>query len=82
MFDRGSSAALLRPSSVSDDDAALELAVGDEVIAVRIDRFGLHFRHRAGSSTEGHLPWDVALALSLLPDSLRARLRAGPCRAG
>jgi hypothetical protein len=75
MIDRGSAPALLRPSSAAKDDAALELAVGNEVIEVRVDRSGIRFRH-SGGSVEGHLPWEVALALSLLPEPLRRLSRA------
>ncbi len=63
--------ALLRPGSASVDDAALELVVGDEVIEVRVDREGIHFRHASGEASEGCLPWDVAIAMSLLPEGVR-----------
>lgn len=63
--------ALLRPGSAPVDDAALELAIGDEVIEVRVDREGIHFRHAGGGAAEGCLPWDVAIAMSLLPEGLR-----------
>jgi hypothetical protein len=81
MIDRGSARAMLRPASARVDDAALELAVGDEVIEVRVDRSGIRFRHPCPGSVEGHLPWDVALALSLLPEPLRELARtAAACR--
>ncbi len=63
--------ARLRPGSASADDAALELAIGDEVIEVRVDREGIHFRHASGEASEGCLPWDVAIAMSLLPEGVR-----------
>jgi hypothetical protein len=69
MIDRASPA-VLRPASVPDDDAALELAVGDEIIEVRVDRAGIHFRHPRARSG-GSIPWDMALALSLLPEEMR-----------
>ena len=77
MIDRDRPPAVLRPGS-SEDDASLELAVGDEVIEVRVDRDGIHFRHPEGSEAAGSLPWDLAIALSLLPDSAR---RTGSTRA-
>jgi hypothetical protein len=81
MIDRGSASAELRPSSSREDEAALELAVGNEVIEVRVDRSGIRFRHPRAGSVEGHLPWDVALALSLLPETLRRASRtASVCR--
>jgi hypothetical protein len=64
------SQAVLRPASVPDDDTALELAVGDEIIEVRVDRTGIHFRHPRARSG-GSIPWDMALALSLLPEEMR-----------
>lgn len=70
MIDRATSPALLQPAC-SSDDAALELAVGGEVIEVRVGREGIHFRHARGGAPEGWLPWDVAIASSLLPESLR-----------
>ena len=45
----------------------VELVVGRETIRVWLDAAGIHFRHADGSRTEGHLPWTVAIAMSLLP---------------
>ena len=45
----------------------VELVVGRETIRVWLDDAGIHFRHTDGSHTEGHLPWSVAIAMSLLP---------------
>ena len=45
----------------------LELLVGRETIRVWLDDSGIHFRHTDGSRTEGHLPWSVAIAMSLIP---------------
>jgi hypothetical protein len=45
----------------------VELVVGRETIRVWLDDAGIHFRHADGSRTEGHLPWPVAIAMSLLP---------------
>jgi hypothetical protein len=38
-----------------------------ETIRVWFDEAGIHFRHSNGSRTEGHLPWSLAIAMSLLP---------------
>jgi len=48
----------------------LELLVGCETIRVWLDDAGIHFRHTDGSRTEGHLPWSVAIAMSLIPADL------------
>ena len=45
----------------------LELVIGGETIRVWLDETGIHFRHSDGSRTEGHLPWTLAIAMSLLP---------------
>jgi len=37
-----------------------------ETIRVWLDETGIHF-HSEGSRAEGHLPWSVAIAMSLLP---------------
>jgi hypothetical protein len=47
----------------------LELIVGHERIRVWLDEAGIHFV-QSGSTAEGHLPWSVALAASLLPFDL------------
>jgi hypothetical protein len=44
-----------------------ELVIDGETIGVWLDEAGIHFRHADGSRTEGHLPWLVAIAMSLLP---------------
>ena len=48
----------------------LKLCFGLEVIEVRLDAFGIHFSHEDGGA-QGHLPWDTALAMSLLPPGVR-----------
>jgi hypothetical protein len=59
---------LMRESALPLDLAVrLELMVGCETICVWIDDSGIHFRHTDGSRTEGHLPWSVAIAMSLIP---------------
>lgn len=49
----------------------LELEVGEEIVEVRLDTEGIHFRHPDGSETQGHLSWDVAIAMSLLPEGMK-----------
>jgi hypothetical protein len=48
----------------------LELVIGSETIRVWLDDAGIHFRHAEGSRAEGHLPWSVAIAMSLIPPDL------------
>ncbi len=51
----------------------IELRIGSDRIDVFIDQSGIHFQQKH-SVTRGHLPWDVAIAMSLLPEGVR---RAG-----
>jgi hypothetical protein len=44
--------------------------IGRETIQVWLDDAGIHFRHADRSHTEGHLPWSVAIAMSLIPADL------------
>ena len=50
---------------------ALKLSIDGELLNVWLDDTGIHFRHPSGTRTEGHLPWSVAISMSLLPPSLR-----------
>src|SRR3990167_10943664 len=45
----------------------LELVIGRETIRVWLDDAGIHFRHSDGPPPEGHLPWSVGIAMSLIP---------------
>jgi hypothetical protein len=54
-------------------DVPLELQIGSDRIDVWFDQRGIHFRQRDGS-TQGHLPWDLAIAMSLVPAALRPRV--------
>lgn len=45
----------------------VDLVTGGETIRVWLDETGIHFQHANGSRTEGHLPWSLAIAMSLLP---------------
>ncbi len=40
-----------------------------ETIRVWLDETGIHF-HSEGARAEGHLPWAVAIAMSLLPPDM------------
>ena len=44
----------------------IELRIGSDRIDVFIDQSGIHFQQKH-SVTRGHLPWDVAIAMSLVP---------------
>jgi hypothetical protein len=55
---------------VRERGVPLELVIGRETIRVWLDDAGIHFRHADGSHTEGHLPWSVAIAMSLIPADL------------
>jgi hypothetical protein len=56
---------------LSEARPSYELVMGAEVIEVRIDGEGIHFRHPGGSQTQGHIPWEVALAMCMLPMELK-----------
>ena len=49
---------------------ALKLHIDGEMIDVWLDDRGIHFSHPVGTSTRGHLPWGIAIAMSLLPPEL------------
>jgi hypothetical protein len=49
---------------------SLKLHVDDEMIDVWLDDSGIHFSHPDGTSTQGHLPWGIAIAMSLIPPQL------------
>ena len=51
--------------------AAVELRIGRETVSIWFDDHGIHFRHAGGEQTEGVLPWDIAMAMSLVPEELR-----------
>jgi hypothetical protein len=55
-------------------DAPLALQIGQEVVNIWFDAEGIHFRHPGGRSTEGILPWDLAMAMSLVPENKRRPL--------
>jgi len=45
----------------------LELQIGEERVGVWIDDQGIHFQAGARGVDGGLLPWDVALAMALVP---------------
>ncbi|MFQ5697542.1 MAG: hypothetical protein ACE5IL_04570 [Myxococcota bacterium] len=49
----------------------LELVIGDQRIEVRLDEAGILFRQPGSAMAQGLLPWDVAIAQSLLPEARR-----------
>ncbi|MCP4007143.1 MAG: hypothetical protein GY725_23420 [bacterium] len=61
----------LQPPMHIREGAAFKLYIGCEVIEVRFDARGICFRHADRSDTEGFLPWDTAIALSLLPEEMK-----------
>lgn len=54
-------------SLARDELVPVELHIGSNRIDVWLDHRGIHFRQEDGSVTEGHLPWEVAIAMSLVP---------------
>ena len=48
----------------------IELRIGSDRIDVFIDQSGIHFRQEHGAA-RGHLPWDVAIAMSLVPEAAK-----------
>lgn len=51
-------------------ESPLELRIGQERVDVWFDDRGIHFRQSEGKHTEGLLPWDTAMAMSLVPRRL------------
>lgn len=49
----------------------LELIIGDQRIEVRLDEAGILFRQPGSALAQGLLPWDMAIAQSLLPEARR-----------
>ncbi len=59
-----------------DERVPVELQIGPERIDVWLDHRGIHFCQEEGSSRESLLPWDVAIAMSLVPVERRHRAYA------
>lgn len=57
-----------------DEVVPLQLQLGSERVEVWIDRDGLHFRQPGQVSAVGHLPWERAIAMSLVPEEWRPLL--------
>ena len=53
----------------------LKLQLGRETIEVILDADGLHFR-QAGNTALGHLSWEKAIAMSLVPEEWRPLIRS------
>lgn len=54
-------------SLARDELVPVELCIGSHRIDVWLDHRGIHFRQQDGAVAEGHLPWEVAIAMSLVP---------------
>ena len=50
---------------------AVELQIGRDVVDIWFDDNGIHFRGHGDRHTEGVLPWDIAMAMSVVPEQLR-----------
>ncbi len=59
------------PMRAPTKSAAVELRIGQETVRIWFDDSGIHFRQARGHNTEGVLPWDVAMAMSLVPEDVR-----------
>ena len=55
---------------------AFKLWIRGELVDVWLDDTGIHLGHPSGTHTEGHLPWSVAISMSLVPPSLRPQASA------
>ena len=51
----------------ADEGVPLELRIGDERVGVWIDHQGIHFQSAVRGIDGGVLPWEVALAMALIP---------------
>lgn len=62
----------------------LELQIGEERVGVWLDGQGIHFQPASRGLIGGLLPWDLALAMALVPARMRpalARYEASAARA-
>ncbi len=59
-----------------DEQVPVELCIGRERIDVWLDHQGIHFRQDETSVAEAVLPWELAIALSLVPEQWRRRTHA------
>ncbi len=59
-----------------DEQVPVELQIGRERIEVWLDQRGIHFRQEDGPAREGLLPWDLAIAMSLVPGEWQRRALA------
>lgn len=58
-----------------DELVPMELTIGCERIEVFLDHSGIHFQQQ-DSPTKGHLSWELAIALALVPEQWRRSVRA------
>ena len=54
-----------------DELVPVELHLGSQQVDVWIDHEGIHFRQGDENPTVGHLPWELAIAMSLVPPEWR-----------
>ncbi len=52
-------------------ESPLELHIGQVVVNIWFDAYGIYFRQDEEDAAEGVLPWDVAMAMSLMPEPVR-----------
>ena len=64
-----------RPTARAPDREApvWELQVGREIVTIWLDGQGIHFCQPESRKVESVLPWDIAVAMSCIPDALRRR---------
>jgi hypothetical protein len=57
---------------MSDGDGIpVELCIESQTIQVWLDHSGIHFLPVGRGVTRGHLPWEIAIAMSLIPPGLQ-----------
>ncbi len=58
--------------SMSDGEGIpVQLRIENETIQVWLDHSGIHFLPVGQGIARGHLPWEVAIAMSLIPRDLQ-----------
>ena len=54
----------------------LEVKIGGECVGIWLDHTGIHFNQPGRGTVTGHLSWETAIAMSLIPPRLRPQLAA------
>lgn len=70
----GTRQGMVHPSD--GEGVPLELQIGEERVGVWIDGQGIHFQPADRGLNGGLLPWDVALAMALVPPGTRGTARS------